>query len=211
MQTLKGRIGVDGRSRGARLRSDGLSAGIHLGLILAVIGVFHKAPKLAPYRLPGTHEGVRFLAYYSPGGPPQPKSEIVTKKEPEKTVVATLHSPAAEAKPVEKQAPAAESGSGAAAQSGRGEGDITIALQTFFPYPKPNLSVLPHGTKGDVILNAVIDEQGRIADLTLVQGLGQQIDDLVIATVRQWSYTPAKKNGVPVASEQELHFHYERS
>ena len=82
----------------------------------------------------------------------------------------------AEPKPLEKQAPAAESGSSAAAQSGRGEGDITIALQTFFPYPKPNLSVLPHGTKGDVILNAVIDEQGRIADLALVQGLGEQID-----------------------------------
>ena len=193
MQTLMSRIEVDGRTLSARLRRDGLSAAIHLGVILAVVGAFHRSPKLAPYRLPGTHEGVRFLAYYSPGGPPQPESEVVVQKVPEKTAVAALHSAAAVPKPVEKQAPAAESGSGAAAQSGRGEGDITIALQTFFPYPKPNLSVLPHGTKGDVILNAVIDEQGKISDLTLVQGLGQPIDDVVIATVKQWSYTTGEE------------------
>jgi protein TonB len=36
------------------------------------------------------------------------------------------------------------------------------------------------------------------------------VDETVIAAVRQWEYTPAKKNGVPVVSEQELHFHYER-
>jgi hypothetical protein len=29
-------------------------------------------------------------------------------------------------------------------------------------------------------------------------------------TVNQWTYVPAMKNGVPVASVQELHFHYER-
>jgi hypothetical protein len=28
--------------------------------------------------------------------------------------------------------------------------------------------------------------------------------------VEQWRYTPAKKDGVPVPSERELHFHYER-
>jgi protein TonB len=28
--------------------------------------------------------------------------------------------------------------------------------------------------------------------------------------VKQWLFTPATKGGVPVASEQEFHFHYER-
>jgi periplasmic protein TonB len=211
MRSLKDLMGVD--ARGSKtLRGSGLaSVGIHVAVLLTVLGVFHKTPRLAPYRLPGTAQGVRFLAYYSPGSPAQPKSDVVVKQTPEKTAVSMIHSPSAPPKPAEKQAPPTETGSGTSAQRGRGEGDVTIALQTFFPYPKPNLSGLPRGTKGDVILDAVIDEQGRISDLTLVQGLGQPIDDVVIATVRQWSYTPAKKNGVPVASEQELHFHYERS
>jgi protein TonB len=62
-----------------------------------------------------------------------------------------------------------------------------------------------------VILDAVIDEHGKISDLKLMHGLGQPIDDVVIATVRQWSFAPATRNGVPIPSEQELHFHYERS
>ena len=61
-----------------------------------------------------------------------------------------------------------------------------------------------------MILDAVIDDHGKITQLTLVKGLGSPVDETVIATVQQWTYTPAMKNGVPVASEQELHFHYER-
>ena len=44
----------------------------------------------------------------------------------------------------------------------------------------------------------------------MLQGLDPAIDDAVIETVNQWVYVPAMKNGVPVASVQELHFHYER-
>ena len=60
------------------------------------------------------------------------------------------------------------------------------------------------------MLDAVIDEHGRVTQLTLLKGLAPAIDQAVIATVRQWLFTPATKDGVPVASEQEFHFHYER-
>ena len=56
----------------------------------------------------------------------------------------------------------------------------------------------------------MIDEHGKISELKLLQGLGPAIDDEVIQTVNQWVYTPAMKDGVPVPSVQELHFHYER-
>jgi protein TonB len=32
----------------------------------------------------------------------------------------------------------------------------------------------------------------------------------VIATIRQWTFNPANRDGHPIASEQELHFHYEK-
>jgi protein TonB len=44
----------------------------------------------------------------------------------------------------------------------------------------------------------------------VVHSLGPAIDNAVIATVNQWLYTPAMKDGVPVPSVEELHFHYER-
>jgi periplasmic protein TonB len=92
-----------------------------------------------------------------------------------------------------------------------GAGNINIARVSYFPTPKPDLSVLPRGTKGDVILDVVIDTTGKIADIKMASGLGHGIDETVIATVQQWTFHPATKDGQPVASEQELHFHYEKA
>lgn len=191
-------------------RSEGISIAAHLLLLLVVAGVFHRAPKIAPYKLPGTSQGVQLLTSYAPGSPKRATSEIAAKVPDKVKLTSPAHAAAAPPKPAEAQAPSVDSGSGSTAQSGLGEGQISIAFVKFFPHPTPDLSALPHGTKGDVILNAVIDAQGKITDLTLVKGLGPPVDDEVIAAVRQWTYNPATKNGTPVPSEQELHFHYER-
>ena len=79
------------------------------------------------------------------------------------------------------------------------------------PSPAPDLSVLPHGAAGDVMLDILIDAQGNITGIKLDHGLNPDIDKTVIATVQQWSFAPATRNGQPVASEQELLFHYIRS
>jgi protein TonB len=187
------------------------SAGVHLGLLSLLLSNFHFGPKVAPYRLPGTETGVRTLTYFSSGNPqPHTIDAPVKDAKLEKKALDTAHDALQPAKPASAPAAQADAGSGDAVKSGVGEGNITIALQKFFPYPKPDLSSMAHGASGDVILDAVIDEHGRISALTLLKGLGDPIDKNVIATVEQWSYTPAMKDGVPVASEQELHFHYER-
>jgi protein TonB len=56
----------------------------------------------------------------------------------------------------------------------------------------------------------VIDSTGKIAKYTVERGLGHGVDDTVIATIQGWTFHPATRNGVPVASEQELLFHYVR-
>jgi protein TonB len=195
-----------------RWRGSVISGTIHAVVLLGVFGVLHKAPRLAPYALPGTTKGVQFLTYYSPGSPEHAVSDVAVKThvKQEKPKPA-LHTAVAAPKVEVAQAPSAERGTGDSAASGIGDGDINIALQQYFPYPKPDLSILPHGTKGDVVLNAVIDEHGKITELTVVKGFGPPIDDTVIATVKQWSWAPATRNGTPIPSEQELHFHYERS
>ena len=192
-------------------RGPAISIGVHAAVIICVLGVWQRAPHIAPYKLPGTTNGLRLLTYYSPGSPKHAESEIASKKSTADNATAVARLTVAKKKPVEAKATSADTGSGDSALSGVGEGNINIALQKYFPPPRPDLSVLPHGTRGDVILDAVVDQNGKIAELRLIQGLGPAIDNVVIATVKQWSYTPATRNGVPVVSEQELHFHYERS
>jgi protein TonB len=195
----------------AETRSTLLSTIIHAAVFFAIFGVARTA-HIAPFKLPGTAKGTTMLTYYAAGSPPHAVSDIPVK-DPIKQKADVSHT--ALTPPVEKPkpaaAPATQQGTGTSPESGIGEGDIKIAQQTYFPYPKPSLSSLPRGTSSDVILNAVIDEHGKIANLTLLKGLGQPIDDVVIATVKQWSFAPATRNGVPIPSEQELHFHYERS
>jgi periplasmic protein TonB len=186
------------------------SIAIH-GVGIAVVALaLRSGVRIAPYRLPGSAQGVQFLTYYSPGSTSRTENELSAKTVEKQTAAIRAKPKAVEAKAEPVVAPSSERGVGGSGQSGLGEGNITIALEKYFPYPKPSLDTLPKGTAGDVILNAVIDEHGKISQLTVVQGLGPAIDDAVIATVNQWLYTPAMKDGVPVPSVEELHFHYER-
>jgi protein TonB len=89
-----------------------------------------------------------------------------------------------------------------------GDGDVRIALGSFFPRPTPDLHGLPHGFEGDVVVDVVIDEAGHIREAKLVRGISPQVDNTVIATVQQWQFVPAERNGTPIASLQELLFHY---
>jgi periplasmic protein TonB len=199
------------KAKALELRGTLLSTAAHLSLLLCLVGGWRASTSIVPYRLPGTAMGNTVLTYYSPGST---RPAIVTtapkSKDKAKTAL-VLHPKASKAQPDPSLATRADAGAGSATESGLGEGDIQIALETYFPYPKPDLSHLPRGTKGDVILDAVIDAHGNITTLTLLKGLGSPVDESVIATVQHWQYTPAMKNGVPVASERELHFHYERS
>jgi protein TonB len=178
-------------------------------VLLAVVGVLHRRVKLEAYGLPGTKAGTQFITYYAPGSARLSQNDLAAKVV-EKATASVVHSAVAPPKTETATAQSSERGIGTSDQSGLGEGNITIALEKYFPYPKPSLASMPHGVAGDVILHAVIDEHGRIAELTVLQGLSPEIDTEVMQTVNQWIYTPATRNGVPVPSVEELHFHYEQ-
>lgn len=203
---------VDGtQPGGSRFRGGTVwSVLIHAAVIGVVVVGLQTHLKIAAYRLPGTSQGVEYLTYYAPGSTRVTPNEIAAKTVETQASKLSVHPEVTQAKTDPLLAPIAERGASDAGQSGVGEGNITIALEKFFPYPKPSLDTLPAGSAGDVVLNAVIDEHGKIAQLTVVHGLGPAIDNVVIATVNQWVYTPAMKDGVPVPSVEELHFHYER-
>ena len=192
------------------------STAIHVLILLLVFGVLHRSKGwIAPYRLPGTKHGTNFVVSYSPDRAPaqsapskaKPDQKPVTPKSLLPTPVVKTSKPTVAPT---SNAPASPNPNSTNGQDSLGTGNITLALTSYFPPPHPDLSSLPHGTKGDVILRVVIDTSGKISELKMVSGLGDGIDETVIATVQQWVFHPALQNGHPVASEQELHFHYER-
>jgi TonB family protein len=61
---------------------------------------------------------------------------------------------------------------------------------------------------GDVIVEVTIDEQGAVTETKLLQSLKRDIDEKVVATVRNWRFKPATVDGVAISSRQDVHFHY---
>jgi len=172
--------------------------------------------------LPGVPQGSRVELTYLPGGesaavPKRRKSEDSTpaeKTDPLKIPefrppdIAPPPAPAG-AQAASQTSPAPSSGrAGEASNDALGTDDIQIALTTYSPSPVPDLSQMPHGKQGDVILDITIDPTGKVADLQILQTLGYGVDGKVADTVRTWQFHPATKDGIPVASVQELHFHF---
>ena len=176
---------------------------IHLSVLLAIAALVRQMSKTRIAVSPG--RTAQHLILSMPGsiasGSASPKSaaKLRTSATPHSAPKPSLPGPLGLS---------ARSGEGASGQSAWGSGQITIAYAKYFPYPTPDLSTMPTGTEGDVVLTALIDEQGKIDDLTLLAGIGPAIDHEVIQTVSQWTFTPATKDGVPISSKQEIHFHF---
>lgn len=190
-------------------RGTAASIAIHAVVLAVLAGALHRVKETLPYKLPGTKQGLEFLTYYSSGSASATHSDLPVRVTPTRKAPPS-HSPISPKIPDKPEVSSGEHGIGNSNQSGLGDGNLIIALPKYFPHPTPNLSVLHPGTAGDVIFDAVIDENGKVTTLTLLQSLDPAIDDEVMQTVKQWIYTPALKNGVPVASVMEMHFHYER-
>ena len=88
----------------------------------------------------------------------------------------------------------------------RGYGAPTLPL--VFPDPASFPWQVPNGLTGDVIVEVTIDEQGAVTETRLLQSLKHDIDEKVVATVRNWRFRPATVDGVAISSRQDVHFHY---
>jgi len=169
------------------------SVALHILIIAAVTFQLHHVVNVRPR----PHKTAAVIVPYSPGHNAvvqRPKPKIIPPKEVPKLVMK------------EPEPPPPSSGG-----SPTGESDVSVATADFYPDPKPDLSVLPHGTRGDVVIEIVIDEDGKVVDAQVDQGLGHGLDEAVMAVVETWTFTPATKAGKPVASKQQLLFHFERA
>jgi periplasmic protein TonB len=183
------------------------------------------------FSLPGTDLGTRVEIAYLPGRAPTPALHAQKKVKPRQRAapeirpsptpleatpqIATVHPPPLPHLTVTEAAPSPNASAPASAvpdattgSDSWGSGSIQIALTTYSPSPAPDLSVLPHGVQGDVVVDVTIDPSGKVADLAVLHTLGYGIESSVIGTLKTWTFRPATKDGAPIASVQELHFHF---
>ena len=85
---------------------------------------------------------------------------------------------------------------------------VIPALPQVFPDPAISSAELPQGAQGDVTVEVTIDAQGNVVETRLIRGIGYGIDDRVLATLRQWHFRPASKDGMTIASQHIVTFHY---
>jgi protein TonB len=186
------------------------SVGVHVCVLGALLYVH--SPRLTTVERPGDANGHLLSMVYAPGLS-APAATLQSPKTPPRKPVPPTSVPTPTPAPPVVSATATAATSSPDAASGvdaLGDGNTTVALVVIHPSPKPDLSQLPSGTSGDVIVDVVIDRDGRIAKYTMMRGLGHGVDQTVLATIQQWTFQPATRDGHPVVSEQELLFHYVR-
>ncbi len=96
-----------------------------------------------------------------------------------------------------------------------GPGDGPAAPPQGFSPPAPlSLVASPYPSQslfgGEVSLDALIDDRGRLTNTTVVRGAFPFLDN-VLSTVRTWSFFPARQDGHPVAARIGITFLFSQS
>ena len=86
--------------------------------------------------------------------------------------------------------------------------EVMPALPEVFPDPPVSRADLPSGVEGDVIVEVTIDAQGNVVETKLLQGIGYGIEQKVLSVLQRWHFRPAMRDGVTIASQHIVHFHY---
>lgn len=86
--------------------------------------------------------------------------------------------------------------------------DVRPALPITFPDPVIARSEIPSGVQGTVVVEVTIDNVGNVTATKIIQRLGYGIDEKVEAAVRNWRFRPAIMDGRPIASQQDVLYHF---
>jgi periplasmic protein TonB len=87
---------------------------------------------------------------------------------------------------------------------------VGYVVQPALPIVGPDVprSSIPAGVEGSVIVEVTIDTQGNVTATRVLQSLGAEVDDKVVATLHTWRFRPATTDGVASISKQDVYFHF---
>jgi TonB family protein len=84
--------------------------------------------------------------------------------------------------------------------------DVRPAFPVFSPRPPvTDRSLLP-ATEMKIVVDVDVDAEGGVVSESLVKGMGNKLDQIVLEIVKTWRFQPATVNGKPVATQAELIF-----
>ena len=194
------------------------SALVHLGIVALLawpVAPIFVSPRLVAHGEGGNAAPAAAIALYVPADLPSviaPKTTSMTlptaprPENPQKSAAKKRMNA------LEPEHPSGDKAAGSPAGTsyvGLTYGDeVRPALPSIFPDLKIHRDELPDGVQGDVVIEVTIDTQGNVVEERLLQGLGHGIDERAIATVRDWRFRPATRNGVPIPSKHDVHFHF---
>ncbi len=194
---------------------------VHVAFLLVLV---HRAapvfvtPSDVALGIPGS-SGSQSIIYLAPVGPELSRP---SPHEPRLTLRASVPKAPKLRKPQPRpQEPASATSDDAPEQTARGGSpfgrvpggpitgdDVRPALPEVFPDPPISRADLPAGVQGDVIVEVTIDPDGNVVETKLLQGIGYGIEQKVLAVLLRWHFRPAMRDGVTIASQHIVHFHY---
>jgi TonB family protein len=187
-----------------------LSAALHLLISACVFMVEHRRKMQAVVEEKPTKFYPAMVLYA--GGTKAPRTDAPDgrRKHPQETKQATTDltinrniTPAAGQPVAAPDTPVA--GSGADRES------ADPAFPVFSPHPPvADRSLLPSSNQ-EVVVDVKVSATGDVLEATLVKGIGNGLDQIVLDTVKSWRFHPATINGNPVATEAELIFPFNLS
>jgi TonB family protein len=97
----------------------------------------------------------------------------------------------------------------AANGNGSNDEDARPAFPVFSPKPAVTERGLLPAAEEKIVVDVKVDEEGAVVSETLVKGLGNRLDEIVLETVKTWRFQPATVNGKPVETEAEIVFPFD--
>jgi protein TonB len=78
-------------------------------------------------------------------------------------------------------------------------GDFTPPTRQASPMPSYPQAAWVAGVRGDVKLQLVVDDKGRVSDIQVLAGLPHGLTEAAVEAVKGWRFKPAQKDGKTVA------------
>ena len=175
-------------------------------------------PSDVEHGIPGS-SGSLSIVYLAPVGPERVQASAEERPPSLRAPLAPLAKPAkTQARPSQTSQPTQQNAPELTARGGSPWGrvpgspvtgdEVVPALPQVFPDPPVSRADLPTGVEGDVIVEVTIDAEGNVIETRLLQGIGYGVEQKVLAVLQRWHFRPAMKDGVTIASQHIVHFHY---
>jgi len=83
-----------------------------------------------------------------------------------------------------------------------------LAVQTSGIIPPVSAAEVPPHFEQYVIVEVTIDTEGRVAEARVVSGVTTPaIEQKLLSAIHEFTYRPAKRDGIPIASQRDIVIH----